>query len=72
MTPPHTPGVNLTFFADDTCIYAREPKEIHFLIKLQSSLIAMEALCEYWKMKINEDKTRDSLTDVDWSELILH
>jgi hypothetical protein len=33
--PPHTIGVNLALFANDTCIYATERKEGYDLVKLQ-------------------------------------
>jgi hypothetical protein len=55
---PQTPGVHLTLFADDTCIYGTDRKESYVLRKMQRGLIAMEAWCERWKLKINEDKTR--------------
>jgi hypothetical protein len=40
------------------CIYATEHKEGYVLRKLQSRLTAMEAGCERWNIKINEDKTQ--------------
>jgi hypothetical protein len=41
-----------------TCIYATDHKEIYVLRKLQRGLNAVEAWCERWNTKINEDKTR--------------
>jgi len=55
---PQTPAVQLALFADDTCIYATDRKEGYVLRKLQRGLNAMEAWCERWNMKINEDKTQ--------------
>jgi hypothetical protein len=55
---PQTPGVQLALFADDTYIYATERKEGYVLRKLQRGLTAMEAWCERWNIKINEDKTQ--------------
>jgi hypothetical protein len=52
---PQTPGVYLTFFADDTCLYATERKEGYVLGKLQRGLDAIETWCERWNIKINED-----------------
>jgi hypothetical protein len=39
-------------------MYAAERKGGYVLRKLQRDLIAMEAWCEHWKIKINEDKTQ--------------
>jgi hypothetical protein len=55
---PQTPGLHLALFADDTCICATERKEGHVLRKLKRSLAAMEAWCEVWNIKINEDKSQ--------------
>jgi hypothetical protein len=55
---PQTRGVHLTLFADDTCIYATDRKEGFIVRKLQRGLSSMEAWCERWNIKINEDKTR--------------
>jgi hypothetical protein len=54
---PKTSGVHLALFADDTCIYATDRKESYVLRNLQGGLNAMEAWCERWNIKINEDKT---------------
>jgi hypothetical protein len=51
-------GVNVALFADDTCLYATEPKEGYILRKLQRGLNSMATWCERWNIKINEDKTR--------------
>jgi hypothetical protein len=45
---PQTPGVQLTLFADYTCIYATKRKEDYVLRKLQRGLTALEAWCETW------------------------
>jgi len=55
---PQTPGTQLALFADDTCIYATDRKEGFTITKLQRGLTAMEAWCERWNIKINEDKTQ--------------
>jgi hypothetical protein len=55
---PQTPGVQLALFADDTCMNVTERKEGYVLIKLQCGLTAIEAWCERWNIKINEDKTQ--------------
>jgi hypothetical protein len=58
--PPHpqSQGVHLAHFADDTCLYATDRKEGFILRKLQRGLSSMEAWCERWNIKINEDKTQ--------------
>ncbi|PNF41415.1 hypothetical protein B7P43_G14387 [Cryptotermes secundus] len=55
---PHTQGVHLALFADDTCLYATDRKEGFIVRKLQRGLSSMETWCERWNIKINEDKTR--------------
>jgi hypothetical protein len=55
---PQTPGVQLALFADNTCMYTTERKEGYVLRKLQRGLTSMEAWCEHWNIKINEDKTQ--------------
>jgi hypothetical protein len=55
---PQTPGVNLTFFADDTCLYATERKEGYVLRNLQRGLDAIETWCERWNINNIEDKTQ--------------
>jgi len=55
---PQTPGIYLTLFADDTCIYTTDCKEGYVLTKLQRGLTSMESWCERWNLKINEDKTQ--------------
>jgi hypothetical protein len=55
---PRTPGVRLALFADDTCLYTTDRREIYVLRKLQRGLNALEEWCEKWTIKINEDKTR--------------
>jgi hypothetical protein len=59
MNPPQTPGVHLAIFADDTCVYATDRKEDFIVRKFQRGLSSMEALCERWNIKINEDKTQE-------------
>jgi hypothetical protein len=54
---PQTYGVNLALFADDTCLYATDPKESYVLGKIQRGLNSMAAWWERWNIKINEDKT---------------
>jgi hypothetical protein len=44
---PQTPGVYLGLFADDTCIYVRDNKEVYVLRKLQQDLNATEMWCEH-------------------------
>jgi hypothetical protein len=56
--PPQTQGVHLALFADDSCLYATDRKEGFILRKLQRGLSSIEAWCERWNFKINEDKTR--------------
>jgi hypothetical protein len=53
-----TPGMNLALFADDTCLYATDRKEVYVLRKIQRGLDSMAAWCKHWNIKINEDKTR--------------
>jgi hypothetical protein len=53
-----TENVNLTLFADNTCLYATERKEGYGLRKLQRGLNSTVAWCERWNIKTNEDKTR--------------
>jgi hypothetical protein len=55
---PQTHGVYLALFADDTCLYATDRKEGFIVRKLQRGLSSMEAWCERWNIKINEDKTQ--------------
>jgi hypothetical protein len=55
---PHTHGVHLALFADDTSLYASDRKEGFVVRKLQRSLSSIEAWCEPWNVKINEDKTQ--------------
>jgi hypothetical protein len=55
---PQTRGVHLTLSADDTCLYTTDRKEGFIVRKLQRGLSSMEAWCERWIIKINEDKTR--------------
>jgi hypothetical protein len=52
-------GVNLALFADDTCLYATDRKEGYVLRKIQRGLNCMAAWCLHWKIKINEEKTRE-------------
>jgi hypothetical protein len=54
---PQTPGVYLSLFAGDTCIYATNSKESCVLRKLQRGLTVMQT-CKRWNIKINEDKTQ--------------
>jgi hypothetical protein len=69
---PQTPGVYLTLFADDTCIYRTDHKEGHVLRKLQSGLTAMELWFERWNIKRIRLRSSTSSIDEDWSRLILH
>jgi hypothetical protein len=46
----------LALFADDTRIYATAYNERYVLRKLQCGLTAIEASCEQWHIKVNEDK----------------
>jgi hypothetical protein len=55
---PQTPGVNLSLFADDTCLYATDRKEGCVMRKIQRGLDSMAAWCKHWNIKIKEDKTR--------------
>jgi hypothetical protein len=43
---PQTIGVNLAFFADDTCPYTTERKEGYVFRKVQRGLNSMLAWCE--------------------------
>jgi hypothetical protein len=52
---PETHGVQL--FAGDTCLYATDRKEGFIVRQLQRGLSSVEAWCERWNIKINEDKT---------------
>jgi hypothetical protein len=53
-----TADVNLALFVDDTCLYATGRKEGYVLKKIQFGLNCMEAWCEPWNIKINEEKSR--------------
>jgi retron-type reverse transcriptase len=53
---PQTHGAHLALFAD-ICMYATDCKEDFVVRKLQRCLSSMEAWCECWNIKINEDKT---------------
>jgi hypothetical protein len=55
---PQTIGVNLALFADDTCLYATERKEVYVSRKVQRGLNSMSTRCERWYIKFNEDKTQ--------------
>jgi hypothetical protein len=55
---PHTLGVCLILFEDDTCLYSNYREEGYVLRKIQRGLTAMESWCERWNIKINEEKTR--------------
>jgi hypothetical protein len=55
---PQTAGVYLALFADDTCLYATDRKEGFIVRRLQRGLTSIEAWCERWNIKINEDKTQ--------------
>jgi hypothetical protein len=56
--PPQSQGVHLAIFADDNFLNATDRKEGFILRKLQRGLSSIEAWCERWNIKINEDKTR--------------
>jgi hypothetical protein len=51
-----TPGVHVALFSDDTCLYETDRKESFVLRKHQRGLGSMEAWCERWNIKINEEK----------------
>jgi hypothetical protein len=53
-----TPGVHLTLFADDTCLYVTNRKEGFVVRKFQRGLSLMETWCEPWNIKISEDKSQ--------------
>jgi hypothetical protein len=55
---PQTPGLFLSLFADDTCLYATDRKQGFVVRKLQCVLSSMVTWCERWNIKINEDKTQ--------------
>jgi hypothetical protein len=55
---PQTHGGHLALFEDDTCLYAIDLKEGFIVRKLQCGLSSMEARCERWNIKMNEDKTQ--------------
>jgi hypothetical protein len=55
---PQTPCIYLGLFANNTCIYATDRKEVYVLRKLQRGLSAIETWCERWNIKTNEDKTQ--------------
>jgi hypothetical protein len=57
---PETHDVYLVFFAEYTCLYARDRKEDFVVRKLQRGLSSLETWCERWNIKINEEKTRGS------------
>jgi hypothetical protein len=54
---PQTPGVYLGLFAEDTCIYATDRKEVYVLRKLQRGLSAVETQCDLRNIKISEEET---------------
>jgi hypothetical protein len=51
-----TSSVNLSLFADDTCLYATDRKEGYVLRKIQRGLNSMATWCKRWNIKINENK----------------
>jgi hypothetical protein len=55
---PAAPGIHLSLFADDTCVYATEKHERRVLNKLQRGLIAVGSWCHRWNIKINEGKSQ--------------
>jgi hypothetical protein len=55
---PQTRGVQIAFFADDTCLYATDHKEGFVVRKLRRGLSSMVTWCERSNSNINEDKTR--------------
>jgi hypothetical protein len=55
---PHTAGVYLAVFADDTYMYATDRKEVYVVRRLQRSLNSIETWCERWNIKINKDEIR--------------
>jgi hypothetical protein len=56
--PHQTPGVYLALFVDDTCLYATDRKECFIVRKLHRGFNSIEAWCERWNIKINEEKTQ--------------
>jgi hypothetical protein len=50
-----TPGVYLTLFTDDRCIYITDRQDGYVLRKLERNLTLMESWGERWNIKINED-----------------
>jgi hypothetical protein len=55
---PQSNGVHPVLFADDTCLYVTDHKEGFIVRKIQRGLRSMEAWCEHWNIKINEDKSQ--------------
>jgi hypothetical protein len=53
-----THGVHLALFADDTCLYATDPKEGFIVRKLQRGLSSMETWCEHWNIKLMKIRLR--------------
>jgi hypothetical protein len=53
-----TLAVHRALFANNTCTYTADCKEIYVFRKLQRGLISMGRWCECWNIKISEDKTR--------------
>jgi hypothetical protein len=66
---PAATGKYLPLFADDICIYGTEKHERRVLCKLQRGLTAANSWCERWNIKINENKTRLSISPEDFESL---
>jgi hypothetical protein len=47
-----------SLFADDTCIYATDRKEVYVFRELQRGLSAIMTWYERWNIKINQDATQ--------------
>jgi hypothetical protein len=46
---PQTHGIHLALFAEDSCLYSADRKEVFTVRKLQRGLSSMETRCERWK-----------------------
>jgi hypothetical protein len=55
---PQIHGIYLALFADNTCLYATDRKEVFVVRKLQHGLSSMETWCERWNINIYQDKTQ--------------
>jgi hypothetical protein len=55
---PAAPGIHLSLFANDTCVYATDKHERRVLNRLQRGLTAVGSWCQRWNIKINGKKTQ--------------